>query len=117
MEAALRPTALIDAGNAGAPVFDMQVARLAEARIPTDDGYLWPVLRGDMVTSASIRERMAEDLGRLLNERGGDVTITIDDYLRMGWTREQIDLHGARAVDLYDLQRCHAQAVPVRGAA
>lgn len=113
----MRPTAHLDAGQAGAPVFDMQLARLAEARIPTHDGYIWPVLRGDMVTSASIRERMAEDLGKLLSERGGDAIITTEDYLRLGWTREQIALHGARAADLYDLQRCQAGASPVRGAA
>lgn len=113
----MRPTALIDAGNPGAPVFDMQVARLAEARFPTDDGYIWPTLRADMVTSPNIRERMAEDLGRLLNERGCDATITTDDYLRLGWTREQITLHAARAADLYDLQGCKAHVQPIRGAA
>eukprot|EP01038_Epipyxis_sp_PR26KG_P002617 gene2617-3699_t len=42
---------------------------VSEARIAVDDGYIWPIDRAQMVTPATIRERMVEDIGREVRER------------------------------------------------
>ncbi len=112
----MRAIAYPEPGLGGSAV-DMQAMRALEARTATDDGYIWPALRADMVTSPNIRERMAEDLGKLLNDRGADAVITTEDYLRLGWTREQVTLHAARAADLYDMQRSRSARAAQRGAA
>ena len=106
----MRASAYPETGLAGGPVLDMQAARLSEARVATQDGYIWPVIRADMITGPNIRERMAEDLASLVRERGCDAVITTQDYLRLGWTRDQVEIHGARAGDLYESKR-HSAAV------
>lgn len=102
-------------------ILDQHTAALAEDRIATQDGYLWPVDRSDMVTTRAIRARMAEDLGRLLHDRGAAAVILTEDYLRLGWDREQVKLHGGPAAELYDRQRrenaCGNDAALTRGAA
>lgn len=112
----MRAIAYPESGQGGSAV-DLLAMRALEARTPTHDGYIWPALRADMVTSPNIRERMAEDLGKLLNDRGADAVITTEDYLRLGWTREQVTQHAARAGDLYDLQRSRQAPTTERGAA
>lgn len=104
----MRAPAYPETGLAGGPVLDMQAARLSEARVATQDGYIWPVIRADMITGPNIRERMAEDLGSMIRERGADGVITTQDYLRLGWTRDQVEIHGGRAGDLYQSQRRRA---------
>lgn len=106
----MRASAYPETGLAGGPVLDMQAARLSEARSATQDGYIWPVTRAEMITGPNIRERMAEDLGSLVRERGAEAVITTEDYLRLGWTRDQVALHGGRAGDLYESKR-HSAAV------
>lgn len=101
----MRASAYPETGLAGGPVLDMQAARLSEARVATQDGYIWPVTRAEMITGPNIRERMAEDLGSLVRERGADAVITTEDYLRLGWTRDQVTLHAGRAGDLFEIQR------------
>lgn len=105
----MRASAYPETGLAGGPVLDMQAARLSEARQATHDGYIWPVTRADMITGPNIRERMAEDLGRMVRERGADAVITTQDYLRLGWTRDQVEIHGGRAGDIYQRDRRAAE--------
>lgn len=86
-------------------ILDLQTAALAEARFATQDGYIWPLKRGDMVTTAAIRERLVEDLAGLVRDRGADAVILTEHYLCLGWTRDQIALHGKAATRLYQEQR------------
>ncbi len=69
----------------------------AEARRATHDGYIWPVSRRDMRSAQHIRARMAEDLALLLRQRGQGAVIVTDDYLRKGWTRQQVTAHALAA--------------------
>lgn len=101
MEAALRALSSPHSGQ----IYDLQTAAMAEARFATQDGYIWPLKRGDMVTSAAIRERLAEDLAGLVRDRGADAVILTDDYLRLGWNRDQVAIHGKAATRLYQEQR------------
>lgn len=66
----------------------------------SDDGAFWPCARGDMHTPRAIRERMAEDLRAMLQTRGAGAVITTEDYLRLGWRRDQVQRHGLAAASL-----------------
>jgi hypothetical protein len=66
---------------------------IREKKTATHDGMIWPVARRDMRTTRAIRERMAEDLAALVKNRGVEAVILTDDFLAMGWTREQINSH------------------------
>lgn len=71
-----------------------------EARRQTDDGRIWPLGRSAMRNGQAIRERIAEDLRRLLQARGAGAVITTEDYLLLGWRREQVERHGLAASQL-----------------
>jgi hypothetical protein len=68
-----------------------------ERRRQTHDGVIWPLARHDMRNATAIRERMSQDLSRLLAERGKPAVVTTEDYLRLGWNREQVEKHGLAA--------------------
>lgn len=72
----------------------------AEARRQTDDGRIWPFSRAAMRNGQAIRERIAEDLRALLRARGAGAVITTEDYLLLGWRRQQAEQHGLAAVRL-----------------
>lgn len=72
----------------------------AEAKRQTDDGRIWPFSRSAMRNGQAIRERLAEDLRSLLRGRGAGAVITTEDYLLLGWRREQIERHGLAASQL-----------------
>ena len=89
----LNPPGLVhDAGSAP--------STLAEHRITTHDGYLWPVARADMVQVCAIRTRMAEDVRDLLRSGGEDAIIAADDLQRLGWSADQVKCHGKAAIAL-----------------
>lgn len=71
-----------------------------EAKRATQDGYIWPFARGEMRNPQAICERMAEDLRAMLQARGAGAVITTEDYLRLGWHREQVQKHGLAASGL-----------------
>lgn len=76
----------------------------------------WPERRADMASPVAIRERMAEDLSDLIYERGDEAVILTEDYLRLGWTRAQVDAHALAAACrlAQDFEPC---AAPPRRAA
>lgn len=71
-----------------------------EAKRATHDGFIWPFARGRMCHPQAIRERMAEDLRAMLQARGAGAVVTAEDYLRLGWHREQVQKHGLAAAGL-----------------
>lgn len=73
---------------------------LSEAKRATHDGHIWPVGRPRMADTNQIAIRMAEDATGLIRERGADAVITIDDFLRWGWTIDQVRRVGGAAMDL-----------------
>jgi hypothetical protein len=82
--------------NLGQPL-DLAEAAAREARLSTQDGHIWPVQRAAMVTRDTIRERMAEDLGAALREAGEFEAVCDGALLALGWTPEQVRIHGAAA--------------------
>lgn len=82
------------------PAADPQPAPFSEMRVPTHDGYLWPVARPDMVLARAIRCRMAEDAAELIRGQGEFGEVTVDDFRRLGWTVAQVKEHGQAAIAL-----------------
>ena len=72
-----------------------------EAKTITDDGTIWPIARDEMVQTQPIRARMAEDMAALVRANAGAV-FTTDDFLRLGWRREQLDRHRQAAMDMFN---------------
>jgi hypothetical protein len=70
------------------------------ARLTTHDGTIWNLKRAEMTDTGLMRERMAHDIQAMLRDRGPHAVITTDDFLRLGWTRGQIDRHRAAACRL-----------------
>lgn len=66
----------------------------------TQDGVIWPEPRRAMTDAKLTMHRMAYDLSRMVAARGADAVITTDDYLRLGWTREQIAAHAVEAAGM-----------------
>ena len=67
-----------------------------EQKRQTQDGAIWPFPRAEMRSARRIRERMQEDAMRLLH--GGETCLTVEDFRRLGWRREQIETHGREAM-------------------
>lgn len=63
-----------------------------EAKLATDDGFIWPRARAEMEDPAAIRARLGEDTADLLRAFKGRV-LTTDDFLRLGWSRAQLAAH------------------------
>lgn len=78
-------------------MISFQPAGAAGPRLCPDLPPRWPERRADMTSPVAIRERMAEDLGALIFERGDEAVILTEDYLRLGWTRAQVDAHALAA--------------------
>jgi len=77
-----------------------EARRRFEARKLTQDGWIWPVLRPGMRHGPTIRERMTEDLRRLV--AGGCPSrpaLAKCDLFALGWTTGQIATHGDRAIN------------------
>lgn len=72
----------------------------AEARRAGPDGFFYPFARDAMRNPEAIRERMAADLSRLLDAQGMDAQITTEDYMRLGWRRQQVESHALEAARL-----------------
>lgn len=71
-----------------------------DERVPTHDGFIWPVLRHSMANPRAIRTRMAEDVRDLLRSGGEDAIIAADDLQRLGWSADQVKCHGKAAIAL-----------------
>lgn len=67
-----------------------EMRRRFEARKLTHDGPIWPVRREEMRHSATICERMAEDLAHLRPANHATLRALRD----VGWTEEQVHRHG-----------------------
>lgn len=76
-----------------------------ESRIAQHDGYLWPFDRSRMVMPGPIRERMVEDIGRLVRDDGEDAVVTLADLARLGWPQGQVEEHGKAAFAMYEVQQ------------
>ncbi|PZR94139.1 MAG: hypothetical protein DI537_08605 [Stutzerimonas stutzeri] len=76
-----------------------------ESRIARDDGYLWPFDRPRMVMPGPIRERMIEDIGRLVRDGGEDAVVTLADLTALGWPQAQVEAHGQAAFALFAVQQ------------
>lgn len=70
---------------------------LREARFATQDGAIWPAPRHRMLSPATIRARMAEDIAEMIRDRGIDGTVDTEDLTRLGWTPAQAREHGLAA--------------------
>jgi hypothetical protein len=68
-----------------------------EARTATHDGYIWPVERRLMIETASVRERMAEDIDNGRKALTADQCFTEDDLVRLGWRVQMVRLHAGAA--------------------
>lgn len=84
----------------------------AAHRVITDDGIIWHLNRAQMTDRGLMRERMAHDIRNMLRDRGPDAVLITDDFLAIGWTRAQVELHYRAA---FSLLKGHiaASAAPV----
>lgn len=69
----------------------------SESRIATQDGYLWPFPRHQMVAPGAILERMVEDIAALVRQDGEDAVVSLQHLGSLGWLPAQVEAHGARA--------------------
>lgn len=76
-----------------------------ESRIATQDGYLWPVERRLMQAPGAIRERMQEDIHRLVHDGGEAPTVTQDDLIRLGWPPASVMGHATHAFQAFRAAR------------
>ncbi|MGY6246228.1 hypothetical protein ACXIUS_01605 [Bosea thiooxidans] len=67
-------------------------------RTPTHDGFIWPQPRNRMDDAGAVRQRMAEDIGRLVKDRGEEAVIDTDDLIRLGWRPEHVRAYAAAAL-------------------
>lgn len=67
-------------------------------RTPTHDGFIWPEPRNRMAGAGAVRQRMAEDISRLVRDRGEDAVIDTDDLIRLGWRPEHVRAYAAAAL-------------------
>ena len=67
-------------------------------RTPTHDGFIWPEPRNRMDDAGAVRQRMAEDISRLVKDRGEDAVIDTDDLIRLGWRPEHVRAYAAAAL-------------------
>lgn len=70
-----------------------------EYPVTTQDGVIWPKARAEMSDRKAVFRRMTDDAARLLVAAGDEGVLTERDFRRLGWTRPQIDTHGALAID------------------
>jgi hypothetical protein len=85
-----------------------------EDRRATQDGYIWPIDRAQMVDRACIIRRMAEDLQALRLERGEFQPVGTPDLEEIGWTRPHVTLFFWLAADLLRKQEEAAHRATLR---
>jgi len=86
-----------------------------ESRIAQQDGYLWPFDRPRMVMHGPIRERMVEDIGRLVRDGGDDAVVTLADLTTLGWPQAQVEAHGKAAFAMFEVQQAGAERRRIDG--
>jgi hypothetical protein len=113
MEAALSQLATPDQGSA------LTGRAFLESRIATHDGYIWPYERRLMQKPGPIRERMVEDIGRLVTDGGEDAVVTLADLARLGWPQGKVEEHGKAAFAIFAVQQAALSqlATPDQGSA
>jgi hypothetical protein len=99
MEAALPHHA---APAAQAPAFGRAYL---ESRTATEDGYIWPYDRGQMISPGPIRERLVEDIGRLVRNGGEDAVVSNADLIRLGWPAASVERFGFEAFTRHKAQQ------------
>jgi hypothetical protein len=123
MEAALSSTLPATRGYSGHVVnhaagmarLDMESLAALEARMATQDGYIWPLPRAEMVTREAIRERMVEDLRAAAREVGDFDSVCDCALLALGWSPEQVRLHGSAAARRFNAENpCGNDPAPAR---
>jgi hypothetical protein len=75
-----------------------------ESRKATQDGFIWPIERRHMSSAGAIRERMVEDIGRLIAEACEGQPLGLDDLRRKGWPPETVAAHGVAAFTAWKAQ-------------
>ena len=89
------------------------VVHLSKPRV-THDAIIWPAARRDMKDAKDCIRRMSYDLAVMLKQRGADAVIMLDDYLRLGWTRDQITAYAVEAHGM--LPEIQKSGVPLEAA-
>ncbi|WP_336810906.1 hypothetical protein [Bosea sp. MMO-172] len=74
-------------------------------RTPTHDGFIWKEPRHRMVDAGAVRQRMAEDIGHLVEDRGDEAVIDTDDLIRLGWRPEHVRAYAAAALSSLPAKR------------
>lgn len=103
MEAALLQSATVPEGSA------LMGRAYLESRIAQHDGYIWPFERPRMLMPGPIRERMVEDIGRLVMDGGEDAVVTLADLAVLGWPLAVVEAHGPAAFAIFDVQQAAAE--------
>lgn len=86
-----------------------------ESRIAQHDGYLWPFDRPRMVMPGPIRERMVEDIDRLVMDGGEEAVVTLADLRALGWPQGSVEAHGNAAFAMYEVQQAGAERRRIDG--
>lgn len=76
-----------------------------ESRTATQDGYIWPYVRGQMISPGPIRERMVEDIGQLVRNGGEDAVVSQADLIRLGWPAASVERFGTEAFTRHKAQQ------------
>lgn len=74
-------------------------------RTPTHDGFIWPEPRIRMDDAGAVRQRMAEDISRLVRDRREDAVIDTDDLIRLGWRPEHVRAYAVAALSTLPSQK------------
>lgn len=80
-----------------------------ESRIAQHDGYIWPIDRPRMVMPEPIRQRMIEDIGRLVRDGGEDAVVTLADLTALGWPKAQVEAHGQAAFAMFAVHQAASE--------
>jgi hypothetical protein len=86
-----------------------------EARRPSQDGYIWPLPRHQMVDPHCIIERMAEDAKSAQREAGEFEPVTTVHLEEAGWPREYVTMFFEPALRLLRKQAHAAAEAASRG--
>ena len=84
----------------------------------TQDGYIWPRARQDMLSGPIIRKRMAEDLADVIREAGEFHTVGDEALIALGWSPDQVRRYGEQAMrELQGESPCGNDRTCLEGAA
>ncbi|WP_126112399.1 MULTISPECIES: hypothetical protein [unclassified Bosea (in: a-proteobacteria)] len=87
-----------------------------ESRIAQHDGYLWPFDRPQMLMPGPIRERMVEDIGRLVRDGGEEAIVSLADLVALGWPLASVEACGAAAFAVFNVQEARREREELDGA-